>query len=115
LVKEFFFGDTSGVQIQNVGNQAATITLTYIPADGSAAVKLRNPTPVAPGAAFTAWAVSRFPGQVTVVSGNVAALAGKNISVVVESNQPILAIANESSEGNQPSRIDSKTYEGVNK
>lgn len=114
LVKELFFGDTSGVQVQNVGNQAATITLTYIPADGSAAVTLRNLTPTAPGAAFTAWAVSRSPDQVTVVSGNVAGLSGKNTSVVVESDQPILAIVNESSEGGQPSGIDSKTYEGVN-
>jgi hypothetical protein len=114
LVKEFFFGDTSGIQIQNVGNGPATITLTYIPWGGGSPVTVRNPSPTASGGAFTAWAVSRFPENVTVISGNVAGLFGKNTSVVVESNQPILAIVNEGSEGSNPSGIDSKTYEGIN-
>lgn len=114
LAKEFFFGDTSGIQIQNVGNGPAEITLTYYPWGGGNPVKVRNPSPTAPGSAFTAWAISRLPGSVTVVSGNVASLDGKNTSVVVESNQPILAIVNESSEGSRGSGIDSKAYEGIN-
>jgi hypothetical protein len=117
LVKEFFFGDTSGIQVQNVGNGPATITLTYIPWGGGNAVKIRNTTPTASGGAFTAWAISRLPPEITVISGNATALLGKNTSVVVESNQPILAIVNEGSERssiNNPSGVDSKTYEGVN-
>jgi hypothetical protein len=114
LAKEFFFGDTSGIQVQNVGNSAAQITLTYYPWGGGAPVTVRNPSPTAAGAAFTAWAVSRIPNTVTVVSGNVASLDGKNTSVVIESNQPILAIVNESSEGSGGSGIDSKAYEGIN-
>jgi hypothetical protein len=115
LVKELFFGDTSGIQVQNVGGSPATITFTYIPWGGGGAVKFRNAVPTASGGAFTAWAVYRVPSEIVVISGNPADLLGKNTSVVVESNQPILAIVNESSEGSNPSKSDSKTYEGVNR
>jgi hypothetical protein len=116
LAKEFFFGETSGIQVQNVGGAAATITLTYIPWGGGDAVVIRNTTPTAPGAAFTAWAVSLDPRPTpyTVVSGNPATLLGRNTSVIVEADQPILAIVNESSEGGRPSGNDNKTYEGFN-
>jgi hypothetical protein len=116
LVKEFFYGETSGIQMQNVGSAPATITLTYVPWGGGESVVIRNHVPTEPGAAFTAWAISRTPPPTPLisVSGDRTALFGRNTSVIVESDQPILAIVNESSEGSPPIGLDNKTYEGFN-
>lgn len=116
LAKEFFYGETSGIQVQNVGSAPAKIELTYFPWGGGDPVVIRNVSPTPPGAAFTAWGISLDPPPTPfdLISGDPTTLFGRNTSVVVESDQPILAIVNESSEGSQPSGVDNKTYEGFN-
>ena len=116
LVKELFGGQTSGIQVQNVGRAPATITLTYLPRRGAQPVVLQNATPTAVGAAFTAWSVSQpsAAASLITISGDRTALANNNMSVMIESNQQILVIVNESSYNPRVSDVDSKIYEGFN-
>jgi hypothetical protein len=106
LYKEFYFGDTSGIQVQNVGNAAANITATYYPPTGSPVPFTQNN--IAPGASATFYSVSNTAGGLLQTAGG----------VVVESNQPIVAIVNEepgTKAGARPaSTQDAKIYEGFN-
>jgi hypothetical protein len=54
------------------------------------------------------------PAGITVVSGNAASLNNSFGGVTITSNQPIVAIANESSTAPNPSGQDTKNYEGFN-
>lgn len=114
LYKEFYFGDTSGIQVQNVGAGNATITASYVGPSGT--VKFTNTTPVAPGASLTLYSVSSSPAGFTIV-GNAASLSGTAGGVVIEANQPIVAIVNEepgAGAGRPASTQDAKVYEGFN-
>jgi len=113
LYKEFTGGNTTGVQVQNVGNAGATVTVTYNPTGGSA-VKVSNTAAIAPGASFTFYGVSGSPAGITIVNGNPASLNNTFGGVVIDSNQPIVAVANESSAAPNPSGQDTKNYEGFN-
>ena len=48
------------------------------------------------------------------MSGNPSALAGTYGSVVITSDKPIVAIANETTFGTNNTKQDSKNYEGFN-
>lgn len=113
LYKEFFRGNTTGIQVQNVSNNPATITLTYTGNNGQV-VKLRNTSPVPAGASFTFYGVSGSPSGITIISGNPASLRGSFGGVVVESGQRIVAMANESNDPSAPSGLDAGNYEGFN-
>lgn len=118
LYKEYWMGNTTGIQVQNVsGNgQPATVTLTYRATNGGQTVKISHATPVADGGSITFFAVSQSlsPAGMTVVSGNAGGLMNTFGSVVIDSNRPIVAIANESGFGPGASMQDSKNYEGFN-
>ncbi len=119
LYKEFFGGNTTGIQIQNVGNAAATVQVTYTPTGGGAPVTFSHSTPIPAGASATFFGVSNLtsPASITVVSGNAASLSGSFGGVTISSNQPIVAIGNESSTaggGSAASGQDTKNYEGFN-
>jgi len=115
LYKEFFGGNTTGIQVQNVGNAAATVTVTYA-RTGGGNVAFSHSTPIAAGASATFFGVSNLtsPSSITVVSGNAASLNNSFGGVSISSNQPIVAIANESSSAPNPSGQDTKNYEGFN-
>ena len=106
LYKEFYFGDTSGIQVQNVGNAPANITATYYPPSGTPVVFTQNN--VAAGASATFYSVSNSSPALLQTAGG----------VVVTSNQPIVAIVNEepgTKAGARPaSTQDAKIYEGFN-
>lgn len=116
LYKEYWVGNTSGIQIQNVSESgaAASIEITYIATNKSSQVTLTPGMTVAAGGSTTFYGISGgiFPPTMTVVSGDPAAMANSYGSVVIESNTPIVAIANES--GLAAGAQDSKNYEGFN-
>jgi hypothetical protein len=116
LYKEFFGGNTTGVQVQNVGAAGATVTVTYTPTGGGAPVVFSHNTPIPAGASATFYGVSSLtsPAGITVVSGNAASLNNSFGGVTISSDQPIVAIANESSTAPNPSGQDTKNYEGFN-
>ena len=115
LYKEFFGGNTSGIQIQNVGGTPATVEVTYLPTGGSP-VTFTHSTPIPSGASATFFSVSTLssPSGISVVSGNAASLNNSFGGVTISSNQPIVAIANESMSSPNPSMQDTKNYEGFN-
>lgn len=115
LYKEYFGGNTTGIQIQNVGNAPATVQVIYQPTGGSP-VTFSHSTPIAAGASATFFGVSAgtSPAGITTVSGNAASLNNSFGGVVISSNQPIVAIGNESSSAPNPSGQDTKNYEGFN-
>jgi hypothetical protein len=114
LYKEFFGGNTTGIQIQNVGATPATVEVTYTPTGGTP-VKFTAPA-IPAGASSTFFGVSTLtsPTGISVVSGSAASLNNTFGGVTISSNQPIVAIANESMSGPVPSGQDTKNYEGFN-
>jgi hypothetical protein len=116
LYKEYWIGNTTGIQVQNVaGNGAAAdIKITYIATNKSSQVVLGAGVNVAAGGSTTFYGISNkiSPPTMVVISGNPAAMANTFGSVIIESNTPIVAIANESGFG--PGAQDSKNYEGFN-
>jgi hypothetical protein len=113
LVKEVFAGRTTGVVIQNVGDEATNVTVTY-----HVARKLDGPNPgtvtlppisIGAGESVSLYRISQRSG---VWGPAVTELAGTNNGVIIESDgEPIVAIAQESEPGG-PSDI--KNYEGFN-
>ncbi len=115
LAKEHFLGNTTGIQIQNVGAAPATnIQLVFQDTKGPGTVTIKNANPIAPGASFTANEVSNNPSSITVVSGSLASIDGKNNGVVITADQPVVAIANEVSYSGGGKNQDNKNYEGFN-
>lgn len=115
LYKEYFGGNTTGIQVQNIGNAGATVTVTYARTGGGNVV-FSHTTPIPAGSSATFFGVSSLtsPSGITVVSGNAASLNNSFGGVSITSNQPIVAIANESSSAPNPSGQDTKNYEGFN-
>lgn len=113
LVKENFNNNTTGIQVQNVGNAPATFTLTYT-TNNNQVVTVTHTDSVAPGASKTFYRLaSGGTTNITVVSGTLSNLNSTVSGVVITSNQPIVAIANESNyTGVNPQ--DTKNYEGFN-
>jgi hypothetical protein len=116
LVKEVFNGNSTGVQVQNVGNSSTNVTLTYI-TNNAQTVVIETSSPIAAGASKTF--VNLTTGGtsgINVVSGSLATLAGTvNGVTVVSGGQPIVAIANESAMASNANPQDTKNYEGFNK
>lgn len=117
LYKEYFFGNTSGIQVQNVSGANVSVTLEYNPVSGSPAT-VSHTQPIPPGASTTFFGVSQgtSPGD---IDGAEAGLVNTFGGVVITSSGgEIVAIANESSFGGfgtTASGQDTKNYEGINK
>ncbi len=113
LVKEDFFGNSTGIQVQNVGNSATTFTLTYITNNGDTIV-LSNTDPIAPGASKTFYRINEgATTNINITTGNASQLDGTVSGVTVTSSEPIVAMANEANyNGVNPQ--DTKNYEGFN-
>ncbi len=117
LYKEFYLGNTTGIQVQNAAQdgRSAHITAAYYPIDGSSPVTFTQDA-LAQGRSITFWGVSSspMPPGLILVSGDPQALKGGYGSVVVESDTPIAVMANESVFGQGAAETDSKNYEGFN-
>jgi hypothetical protein len=113
LFKSTRFGATTGLQIQNVGSQPATnwsATFTCVGGATFTAVSDVAKTGAIPaGGAFLFYIPQNqdvFTASNPFVQGNV------NCAVIVEANQPIVAIANETP--TTPGALDDNNYEGFN-
>lgn len=113
LFKDGRFGATTGLQIQNVGNAAATNwSATFTCTGGASFTAVSDPAKtgaIQPGAAFLFYKPSSanlFTAGQPFTSSNV------NCAVTITSNQPIVAIANEAP--TTPGTIDDNNYEGFN-
>jgi WD40 repeat protein len=123
LYKEFYNGNTSGIQVQNVSGDGSTakIALEYYPSgpdSNSGYAMFSHKAPVLDGASITFWGVSILNegSDLYTIGGDPDSLLGTYGSVVIQSDQPIVAIANESTYGlfGDASNHDSKNYEGFN-
>lgn len=110
LAKEFAGGNTTGIQVQNVGNAATKVTLEYQATNG-ASITVESVSTVAPGTSITSYAVSNPSAQWTVLNSN-GSMVGTVNGVVLTANQDVVAIANEASAAPNPSGQDTKNYEG---
>ncbi len=110
LAKEFAGGNTTGIQVQNVGAADTKVTLVYKATSGASRT-IQSTDAISPGESITAYAASGTPVGWTVVntSGN---MVGTVNGVVATADEPIVAIANESSSAPSPSGQDTKNYEG---
>lgn len=123
LYKEYFGGNTSGIQIQNVGGAGATVSVTYSPDPNffpsKSPVTFSHSSPIPAGASATFFGVSQgtSPSGITTTSGTASTLLSTFGGVTITSDQPIVVIANESSfgfGGGAASGQDNKNYEGFN-
>jgi hypothetical protein len=116
LAKEFAGGNTTGIQVQNIGGAASAVTLEYKATNGQALTVMSKGT-VAPGTSITSWGISNYPNaEWDVVSGTPANMIGTVNGVVVSGTDDLAVIANESSSGvhGTASNQDTKNYEGFN-
>lgn len=115
LYKENAFNKGTGLQVQNVGNAAAQITATFV---GSAGTFTTLPQTVQPGGSYNFIALAQKPEVFsgTPIPSNISGSAG-NFAVSVSSNQPIVAIANESTFPfvGSPLQQDKNNYEAFNR
>lgn len=115
LYKEYFFGNTTGIQVQNVSGSDVTVELTYSPVGGSP-VTISHSDPIAPGASKTFFGVSQgtSPADITGADNSLVNTFG---GIVITADGPIVAMANEGSFGGFGTTAtgqDNKNYEGFN-
>ncbi len=127
LVKEHFFGNTSGIQIQNTGTISTHLVLTYTTGQvkdsniGNITYVITTTVPVGPGASKTFWNLTGSgTNDIVIFPTDTSSLARSNSGVIVRSlpwdqnaAQPIVAIVVESTESSSNPQ-DSKGYEGIN-
>ena len=119
LYKEYFFGNTSGIQVQNVGDGPTTVTLVYQGVKGnnpvSATVSHSTPIPAGQSATFFGVSQGTAPAGITGVNANLVNSFGG--ITITSDNENIVVIANESSFGGfgtTASGQDTKNFEGFN-
>jgi len=110
LAKEFAGGNTTGVQVQNVGTGNTKVTLEYKATNG-ASITIRSNAAIAPGSSITAYGVSSPSSEWQVLSSS-GSMVGTVNGVVATADEDIVVIANESSAAPNPSGQDTKNYEG---
>jgi hypothetical protein len=116
LFKDQRFGFSSGLQIQNVGGSTATnVVATFVCKGNNSAntpfTAISNPRTIAAGSAYLFYKPSGMPAG-TFTGGNPFSLSGANCGVTVTSDQPIVAIVNETPD--TAGALDDNNYEGFN-
>jgi hypothetical protein len=115
LYKENSFSKGTGLQVQNVGNAAASVTATFVGSGGTYVTQAQS-IPV--GGAFTFVELAKKPQLFngTAIPADISGSAGV-FGVTITSNQPIVAIANESTYpfNASPLQQDKNNYEAFNK
>jgi hypothetical protein len=116
LFKDRRYGATTGLQIQNVGNAAATnwtATFNCKAVGEPDFVAISSPAktgPIPAGGAKLFW--QPWNRQDWFTASNPFAAAGANCAVTIQADQPIVAVANESPV--TPGALDDNNYEGFN-
>lgn len=116
LAKEHAGGNTTGVQVQNIGGSATKVTLAYKATNGKA-LTIESVNAIAPGASVTAVNLYKLPDATwTVKSGTPADMVNTVNGVVASGSSNLAVIANESSNGDlsTASNQDTKNFEGFN-
>ncbi len=112
LAKEFAGGNTSGIQVQNVGSGPTKVTLAYKASNG-AAISIRSTAAIGVGQSITAYGVSSASPEWQVLSSSGNMMGSVN-GVIATADDNIVVIVNESSASPNPSGQDTKNYEGFN-
>jgi hypothetical protein len=115
LVKEFYNGNTTGIQVMNVGDNPVTLSAAYVFQGNSFTVDEDSgggTITVQPGAAFTFWGVTAY------WSGTYDAYTGDYGGVTVTATGTDAAIVGIGQEAEFPAgglgNLDTKNYEGFN-
>jgi hypothetical protein len=111
LAKEFAGGNTTGIQVQNVGGSPSKVTLEYKATNGST-LKIESNNTIAPGESITSFGVSNLQTSLWTQVSSSGSMAGTVNGVVITAAQDVVAIANEASSAPNPSGQDTKNYEG---
>jgi hypothetical protein len=118
LFKDVFFGATSGLQIQNVGNAATTnwsatfVCTTQGGASFTAVSDDAKTGQIAPGSAYLFFTPS---GDNLFTAGNPFSASQANCAVTIQADQPIVAVVNEMAYTTAPTgALDDNNYEGFN-
>jgi hypothetical protein len=116
IFKDQRFGFTTGLQIQNVGLVTATnVVATFVCKGNNGAntpfTAISNPQTIVSGAAFLFYRPSSMPGG-TFTVGNPFSMSGANCGVTITSDQPVVAILNETPDS--VGALDDNNYEGFN-
>lgn len=116
LFKDSRFSFSTGLQIQNVGVITATNVVATFNCKGSNGANtpftaVSNPQTIGPGGAFLFIKPSTMVAG-TFTGGNPFSLNGANCGVTITSDQPIVAILNESPD--TAGALDDNNYEGFN-
>lgn len=115
LFKDNRFGATTGLQIQNVGDAPATNwTATFACRAAADFVAVSDPAKTGPIPAGGAYLFFTPSDDDLFAAGSPFLSDGANCAVIVESDQPIVAIANEMTLPTAPVRLDDNNYEGFN-
>jgi hypothetical protein len=115
LFKDARFGATTGLQIQNVGSaEATTWTATFTCKADSDFVAVSDSAKTGAIPAGGAFLFYRPSTQDLFTSGSPFQMDGANCAVVIESDQPIVAIANEMTLSSASVQLDDNNYEGFN-
>jgi hypothetical protein len=114
LFKDQRFNQSSGLQIQNVGTATATnVVATFSCKGGATFTAISNARTINQGAAYLFYHPSTMAGVFT--AGNPFSSGNVNCSVTITSDQPVVAINNETSDNQTlPTSIDDANYEGFN-
>ena len=112
--KEHFGGNTTGIQVQNVGGSASTVNMVFKATNGQS-LEIETASPLAPGASVNVVNLYKLPSSTwNVVSGTPANMVNTLSGVVVTGTSDLAVIANESSNGDlaPASNQDTKNFEG---
>ena len=113
LFKSTRFGATTGLQIQNVGAAAATNwSATFTCTGGSSFTAVSDVSKTGPIAAGGAFLFYIPQNQNYFTAGNPFSSGNVNCAVIIDSDQPIVAIANETP--TTAGALDDNNYEGFN-
>jgi hypothetical protein len=113
LFKDARFGATTGLQIQNVGTSAATSwTASFACAGNAVFTAVSDPAKTGAIAAGGSYLFYTPSDDDVFATGSPFTAASVNCSVIIESDQPIVAIANEMA--TTAGALDDNNYEGFN-
>ncbi len=118
LFKDNRFGLTSGLQIQNVGTITATNVVATFACKGNNSTNtpftaISNPQTIGPGGAKLFFRPNANQ-QADFTLANPFSLSGANCGVTITSDQPTVAIVNESPDPTGTVQLDDNNYEGFN-
>ena len=114
LFKDYFYGSSSGLQIQNVGSAEASATATFActTEGGATSTSVSDPFSIAAGETFLFYHPSEAGQAGADLFGSFP--SESNCSVTIEADQNIVAIVNEQGVEANAGNLDNNNYEGFN-